>query len=70
MELHDYMLPSSKASWGSKTESARKQRGAPGSYNLPLSENLESCNEFDVKYTRVVSLYNCNSPWNFFFELD
>lgn len=54
MELHDYMLPSSKASWGSKTVS----KEAEGSYNLPLSGNLESCNEFDVKYTQVVSLYN------------
>lgn len=69
MELHDYKLPNSKASWGSKTESERNQRGAPGSYDLPLSGNLESHNEFDIKFTHIVSLYNCNFLWNFFFEL-
>lgn len=49
MELQDYMVPSFKASWGSKTASARKQRGAPGSYNLPFFENLEGGNELHIK---------------------
>jgi len=52
------MLPSSKASWGSKTESERKQRGHPCSYNLLLFVNLKSCDEFVVKYTHIVSLNN------------
>lgn len=70
VELQDYKLPSSKASWGDKTEPERKQRVAPGSYNWALSGNLGSCNEFDFKYIHLVSLYNCKSPQNFLFKLN